>query len=97
MNPLHLHILYRRAKFLEDSNSFLLVHFLATPQSGFVELKETLFEKGLQLKVIKSRSIFPLISTMIHHKFLNNITNLSRTPVFLIQNFKKGQFLDKVN
>jgi hypothetical protein len=98
MNPLNIHILYRKIKFLETSNAFLLVNFLASPQVNFVRLKEILFKKKLTLKVIRSRAILPLMNKVIKGNLIHNLKNIPITPTFVIQSLEqdKKAFLSKL-
>jgi hypothetical protein len=77
---------YKKKKFLENSNSFILVSFFSDPQKNFVALRNLLFSKNLKIKVLKSKSIYPLINKYIISKHTTFINSVSKCPLFVIEN-----------
>jgi len=87
--------IFKRNKFLETSTSFLIVSFFSDSQTRFISFKEFLYFHGLQIKVIKSKSIYACLNNYTPQAFLSSIKTVSTGPLFLIKTANnKGKFFD---
>tara|TARA_B110000902_G_C14151362_1_gene529663 strand:+ start:586 stop:1095 length:510 start_codon:yes stop_codon:yes gene_type:complete len=77
--------IFKRNKFLETSTSFLIVSFFSDSQTQFIHFKEFLYSYGLQIKVIKSKSIYACLNNYTSKSFLSSIKTVSTGPLFLIK------------
>jgi hypothetical protein len=80
---------YKKNKFLENSNAFILVSFFSDPQKNFVALRNFLFSKNLKIKFMKSKSIYPLINKYIIPNHTASVNSVAKCPTFIIENIYK--------
>ena len=85
-----IYSLYKTEKFLENSNTFLLVNFLANPQKTLFSFREKLNINKLNLKFIKSKALLPFLSKYLNSKHIQFLYNVSKGPLYLIQNTEKN-------
>jgi hypothetical protein len=87
--------IFKRNKFLETSTSFLIVSFFSDSQTRFISFKEFLYLSGLQIKVIKSKSIHACLNNYTPQKYLSSIKTVSTGPLFLIKTSNsKSKFIE---
>ena len=77
--------LFKRDRFLERSTSFLIVSFFSNPHAQFVAFKNALAQEGLEVKVVKSRSVLPCFQRVWTPASIQALGAVSAGPVLVLQ------------
>lgn len=81
---MNLYKTYKRDKFLEKAASFLVVSFFSNTQVDFITFSQSLYLQELNIKAIRSRSIYGGLSNYFNLNLIQSVNVVSHGPVILI-------------